>query len=116
MTTSGGGLATGTVAEILTGGLAVLEHHLRPGPAEAHPERVDFVSIDVEGLKGDILEAFPFGSFTPDLFCIEVLDTTLDGVTGRPVTNCLAGHGYRVVGWFPSSVFYARRPLGLGRG
>lgn len=101
MTASPGGLATRTVSDVL---------------AEAHPERLDFVSIDVEGLEADILAAFPFDSYTPDLFCIEVLDTTLDGVTGSVVTDLLARQGYQIVGWFPPSVFYARRPLGLGRG
>jgi len=82
---------------------------------EAGAERIDFVSIDVEGLEADILEVFPFDRYSPDLFCVEVLDTTIAGVTGSPVTGLLAAHGYSVVGWFPPSVFYARRPLGLGR-
>lgn len=96
-----GGLVTRTVAEIL---------------AEVGPEQVDFVSIDVEGLEADILAAFPFERFTPELFCVEVLDTTLDGVIASPVTDLMAQHGYPIVGWFPPSVFFARRPLGLGRG
>ncbi len=96
-----GGLATQTVAELLV---------------EVEPDRVDFVSIDVEGLEADILAAFPFDRYTPELYCIEVLDTTLDGVTSCSVTDLLARHGYRIVGWFPPSVFYARRPLGLGHG
>jgi len=93
-----GGLAPRTVAEIL---------------AEADPARLDFVSMDVEGLEADILAAFPFDRYSPELFCIEVLDTTLDGVTGSPVTKLLAQHEYDVVGWFPPSVFFARRPLQL---
>lgn len=95
-----GDLATRTVADIL---------------AEAAPDRVDFVSIDVEGLEADILAAFPFDRYSPELFCVEVLDTTLDGVTGSRVTALLAEQGYGIVGWFPPSVFFARRPLGLGR-
>jgi FkbM family methyltransferase len=83
--------------------------------AEAGATQVDFVSIDVEGLEADILGAFPFGKYDPELFCVEVLDTTLDGVTASPVTEILGRQGYRIVGWFPPSVFFAHRPLGLGR-
>jgi hypothetical protein len=100
MTDGPGNLATRTVAEIL---------------AEAAPERVDFVSIDVEGLEADILAAFPFDRYAPELFCVEILDTTLDGVIASPVTKTFGSHGYSIVGWFPPSVFFARRPLGLGR-
>jgi len=90
-----GDVATRTVADIL---------------AEAGAEEVDFVSIDVEGLEADILAGFPFDRCSPELFCVEILDTTLDGITASPVTALLAEHGYRVVGWFPPSVFFARRP------
>ena len=99
MTGGPGDVATRTVADIL---------------AEAAPEAVDFVSIDVEGLEADILAGFPFDRYSPELFCVEVLNTTLEGVTTSLVTRLLAGHGYQVVGWFPPSVFYARRPLALG--
>ena len=93
-----GAIPTRTVADIL---------------AEADPDRVDFVSIDVEGLEADILAGFPFDRYMPELFCVEILDTTLDGVTGSAVTSLLGEHGYRIVGWFPPSVFFARRSLGL---
>lgn len=100
MTAGPGDVATRTVADVL---------------ADAAPKKVDFVSIDVEGLEADILAEFPFDDYTPELFCVEVLDTTLDGVAASPVTALLAVQGYAIVGWFPPSVFYARRPLRLGR-
>ena len=92
MTGGPGDVATRTVADI---------------HAEAAPERVDFLSIDVEGLEADILSGFPFGRDAPELSCVEVLDTTLDGVTKSPVTDLLAERGYQVVGWSP--------PVGLLR-
>jgi FkbM family methyltransferase len=92
------GVRTRTVADIL---------------AEVAPAEVDFVSIDVEGLEHDILQAYPFERYAPELFCVEVLDTTLDGVRGGAVAALLAEHGYGIVGWFPPSVFFARRPLSL---
>lgn len=101
-TTAGpGGLPTRTVAEVL---------------AETDPERVDFVSIDVEGLEDEVLAGFPFDRYTPELFCVEVLDTTLEGVRGSAVSDRMARHGYRIVGWFPPSVFFARHPLALDGG
>lgn len=96
-----GGVATRTAADILS---------------EAAPDRVDFVSIDVEGLEAEILAGFPFDRYTPELFCVEVLDTSLEGVNASPVTGLLAEHGYQIVGWLPPSVFFARRPLALGGG
>jgi FkbM family methyltransferase len=83
---------------------------------EVRPKRLDFVSIDVEGLEAEILAAFPFDRYTPSLFCVEILDTTLDGVTGSPVTELFASNDYRMVGWFPPSVFFARHSLHLGSG
>lgn len=100
-TTGTDGSTTRTVADIL---------------AEAAPERVDLVSIDVEGLESDILAAFPFDRYVPELFCVEILDTTLDGVLGSPVTDLMTKQGYAVVGWFPPSVFFARRPLRVPHG
>jgi len=79
------------------------------------PSKVDFVSIDVEGLESDILSAYPFDRYPADLFCVEVLDTSLDGVRSSEVTSIFEQHGYQIVGWFPPSVFFARRQLQLGR-
>jgi len=100
LTSGPAGMITRTVGEIL---------------AEVAPDRLDFVSIDVEGLEADILAAFPFDRYAPDLFCVEVLDTTIEGITDSGVSTLLADQGYRIVGWFPPSVFFARRPFGLGR-
>jgi FkbM family methyltransferase len=96
-----GDVATRTAAEILV---------------EAGVDRVDFVSIDVEGLEPAILAAYPFDRYPPELLCVEILDTALAGVTASEVTALLAEQGYGIVGWFPPSVFFARRPFDLGRG
>ena len=95
LTADGEGLPTRTVEEILDA---------------AGVSKVDFVSIDVEGLEPDILRGFPFARADVDLFCVEVLDPTLDGVRGSAVTEILAGAGYQIVGWHPPSVFFAREP------
>lgn len=115
---SGGGSSYGSMdrVEIRPGTGQLVTRTVADIVAEAGVGSLDFVSIDVEGLEADILGAFPFERFSPELFCVEVLDTTLDGVTASPVTTLLAQHDYRIVGWFPPSVFFARRPLSLGRG
>jgi len=100
LTEDPGGMQTRTVADIL---------------AEAAPERVDFVSIDVEGLEAELIASYPFERYPAELFCIEVLDTTLEGVCNSEVTKTFAEHGYDIVGWFPPSVFFGRRPLPLGK-
>jgi FkbM family methyltransferase len=99
LTDDGPGLPTRTVADILD---------------EVRPASVEFVSIDVEGLEAEILSAYPFDRYPADLFCVEVLDMTLDGVRASPVVPIFEAHGYQVVGWFPPSVFFARHPLRLG--
>lgn len=77
---------------------------------EAGVQRLDLVSIDVEGMEGPILEGFPFERAAPALFCVEILAPTLDEVLASPVTRILGEQGYQVVGWHPPSVFYAREP------
>jgi FkbM family methyltransferase len=99
ITSPGTGIRTRTVAEVLD---------------QIAPSSVDFVSIDVEGMESDILGAYPFDRYPADLFCVEVLDTSLDGVRSSDVASILEENGYQIVGWFPPSVFFARRPLQLG--
>jgi FkbM family methyltransferase len=89
------GIPTRTVASVLD---------------DAGIERVTFVSMDVEGLEADILQGFPFERAQPELFCVEVLDWTLDGVQASPVASIMGSHGYQIVGWFPPSVFFAKAP------
>jgi FkbM family methyltransferase len=71
-------------------------------------DRVDFVSIDVEGLEPAILEGFPFERVGAELFCVEILVSRLADVEASPVTKLLSDAGYQVVGWHPPSVFFAR--------
>jgi FkbM family methyltransferase len=94
------GVQTRTIAEILE---------------EIAPEKIDFVSIDVEGLEGEIIASYPFDQYPAELFCIEVLDTTLDGVCKSDIAQVFEERGYQIVGWFPPSVFFGRRTLPLGK-
>jgi FkbM family methyltransferase len=99
LTDASEGHATRSISEILV---------------DVAPARIDFISIDVEGLEADILAGFPFERYDVALLCVEVLDTTLEGVRKSSVTRLLEEQGYQIVGWFPPSVFFARRPLRLG--
>ncbi|MGH9180756.1 MAG: hypothetical protein ACRDY5_03450 [Acidimicrobiales bacterium] len=47
---------------------------------------------------------------------VVVLVTTIEGVFGGPVSELSAGHGHRIVGWFPPPVISAPRQVRLDGG
>jgi hypothetical protein len=66
--------------------------------AEHFAERLDFVSLDVEGLELEILRAFDFDACRPAVFCIETISYAIDG-SGRKALDLMAfmqSRGYAV--------------------
>jgi len=55
-------------------------------------EKVDFVSLDIEGFELRALEGFDIDRYRPDLLCVEMHDET----RGQ-LTRYLAAHGYEVI-------------------
>jgi FkbM family methyltransferase len=66
--------------------------------AEHFRDGLNFVSLDVEGLELEILQAFDFDANRPEVFCIETLSYAIDG-TGRKdhrLIDWMASRGYAV--------------------
>lgn len=68
----------------------VLLEHLPPGTT------IDLLTVDVEGLDFDVLQSNDWDQFRPRVLLIEVLDTRLDELDGRPEIQYLRERGYRV--------------------
>lgn len=49
----------------------------------------NFVSLDVEGLDVEILKAFDFGKFRPEVFCVETLTYTKD-FSGKKIDETMS--------------------------
>lgn len=56
-------------------------------------DKVDFVSLDVEGAELDVLKGFDFNSCRIDYFCVECDKK----VNGYPVRRFLASNGYKLI-------------------
>jgi FkbM family methyltransferase len=66
-------------------------------------QRIDFVTIDVEGFEMKILSTYNFKKYAPTYFLIEDLvyeDEDIDFMTfsGRPLYKFMKGKGYSVIG------------------
>ncbi len=79
----------------------------------------DFVSLDIEGLDLQILEAWDFDGFRPKIFCVETLTYTRDN-TERKLTeiiDLMISRGYRVYAdTYVNTIFvcqdaWQRRPI-----
>jgi FkbM family methyltransferase len=55
-------------------------------------EKVDFVSLDIEGFEPEALEGFDIGRYRPDLLCVEIQPHTRDRIL-----SYFASHGYEVI-------------------
>ena len=55
-------------------------------------EKVDFVSLDIEGSEPEALEGFDIERYRPDLLCVEIQPYTRDRILGY-----FASHRYEVI-------------------
>ena len=69
---------------------AVLADHFSDG--------LNLVSLDVEGLELEILEAFDLQRYRPEVFCIETVSYSMggDGVKSTELAQFMLSHGYRI--------------------
>jgi len=71
--------------------LAELLHEHLPG------SRVDFLSVDVEGLDAEVLESNDWSAFPPEVVLAEASGQTVDDVQTSPVARILDGQGYELL-------------------
>lgn len=72
-------------------------------------DRVDFVSLDIEGFELQALEGFDIDRYRPELLCVE-----MHGDTAGQVQRHLAAHGYEVIQPYMKvdlvNLYFRRRP------
>jgi len=73
---------------------------LTPEPilSEYFSDGLNLVSLDVEGLEMEILEAFDLHRYRPEVFCIETISYAIDGggVKSTALAQFMTSHGYRI--------------------
>lgn len=84
---------------------SVLDKHL---PQEV---KIDFLSIDVEGLDFDILQSNDWVKYKPKCILVEILASSLHEIENREITIFLKKFGYIVFAKAMNTVFFIQRPL-----
>jgi FkbM family methyltransferase len=79
---------------------AILEEHA------ADWERVDLLSVDVEGVALEVLESADLGRWQPTLAIIEFVSRDVSRVFSNPIHELMKGFGYELAAWTPLDCFY----------
>jgi FkbM family methyltransferase len=87
-------LRTTTLAELL-------REHLPGG-------RIDFLSVDVEGLDAEVLGSNDWDAFAPEVVLAETFGQTLSDVQASPVARILGGHGYELASKTANTSIFTR--------
>ena len=66
--------------------------------SEHFSEGLNLVSLDVEGLELEILQAFDLQRYRPEVFCIETISYAIygDGVKSTELAQFMTSNGYRI--------------------
>lgn len=81
----------------------ILEMHLPQG------QRIDFLSVDVEGMDLSVLQSNDWTRYRPKFVLIEMLQSTLADIDGSAINKLLAGHGYSVYAKTMNTVFFQNK-------
>lgn len=79
----------------------ILSEHL-PSPEQ----RIDFMSIDVEGLDLAVLESSDWERFRPSAVLVEIERSSLHTISNDPIYRYLSGHGYHIFAKAFQTVFF----------
>jgi FkbM family methyltransferase len=72
----------------------------------ADPKRIDYFSIDVEGLDLEVLKSNDWNRYRPEVVIAECLNLELDRLDADPVAAFMLENGYRVCAKTGRSVFF----------
>tara|TARA_X000000368_G_scaffold408147_1_gene388445 strand:+ start:236 stop:958 length:723 start_codon:yes stop_codon:yes gene_type:complete len=82
-------------------------------------EKIDFLSIDVEGHEKEVLEGFDINRYSPKIVVIEYLDLTLkkleiknlniDNVIKSDLYNYMINNNYNLVNWVHSDLVFSNK-------
>lgn len=73
-------------------------------------QKIDFLSIDVEGLDFVILKSNNWAKYKPEVILIEILGNTLDDLLDNEVTIFLRQLGYSIHAKCINTVIFKKRP------
>jgi len=68
----------------------ILEKHV------PRDQKIDFLSVDVEGLDMEVLESNDWNKYRPKVVLIEIINSSLDLIIGSPAYQFLTEHNYRL--------------------
>lgn len=81
----------------------VLDRHLPQGV------KIDFMTIDVEGIGYDVLTSNDWNKYLPDVVLIEVWgDQTLKSLLSMPESEFLSSYGYQLIAKTVNTAFFRR--------
>jgi hypothetical protein len=83
--------------------------------------KVNFLSIDVEGHEINVLKGFDIEKYSPDLIVIEYVDLSMkkeefynnniDKVLDSEISTYMKSHGYSFVNWLNQDLVYINNKL-----
>lgn len=82
---------------------SVFDRHLPP------LTRIDFLSVDVEGLDFSVLKSNNWNKYAPQVILVEILGRCIEDVLDSEITAYLKGFGYEIFSKTVNTVFYRQR-------
>lgn len=82
---------------------SILDRHLPPG------QKIDFMTIDVEGLDEAVVSSLDFSRYRPEVLIVEMIDMELEAALSSDFHLFLRGHGYRAYAKTGNSVILIDR-------
>ena len=86
---------------------AILEKHLRVN------QKIDLMSVDVEGYEMEVLRSNDWGKYLPDVLLVEILRSNLDNISASPVSIFLREKGYIPFSKLYNTVIYTHASFKL---
>ena len=59
-------------------------------------KKIDFMSVDVEGLDLNVLKSNDWSKYTPEIILVEILDCSLNEVENSDIASYLKQFGYYI--------------------
>ncbi len=81
---------------------SILDEHLPPNM------RIDFMSIDVEGMDLDVLKSNNWNKYRPEIILVEILDNSLSKLKSSDVNKFMESCGYEMYAKAVNTVFFKR--------
>lgn len=79
-------------------------------------QKIDFLSIDVEGMDLEILKSNNWEKYRPEYVLVEILGSSLHEIEHRNISRFLIEHGYSIYAKCVNTVFFKRDIDESGRG